>query len=374
MNVPYLDVRAAHIELRDELQLAYARVMDSGRYILGAELEAFEREFAGFCETRNAVGVGNGLDALTIALRANDIGPGDEVIVPAHTFFATWLAVVQCGARLVPVDVEPESMLIDPDAALAACTPRTAAIVPVHLYGHPVDPVPFERIARSHGLLVVGDAAQAHGAKAAGRSVGAMGNAAIFSFYPSKNLGAAGDGGAITTDDDALAERARRLRNYGSLTKYEFSELGINSRLDPLQAALLRTKLRVLSDWNARRARIAARYIQELAGVSDLALPSPLPPGAAHAWHTFCVRHPRRDELRAHLDARGIQTQVHYPVPPHRTAAFAYLGLEPGSFPVAEATSRTVLSLPIGPHLDDDSITSVIDAVRAFAADHTSRQ
>jgi dTDP-3-amino-3,4,6-trideoxy-alpha-D-glucose transaminase len=366
MNVPFLDVRAAHIELRDELQLSYSRVMDSGRYILGEELEQFEHEFATFCGTRSAIGVGNGLDALTITLRANDIGPGDEVIVPAHTFIATWLAVVACGAQLVPVDVDPDLMLMDPEAAAAACTPRTAAIVPVHLYGHPVDPSPFEHLARRRGLLVIGDAAQAHGAETAGRSVGAAGDAAIFSFYPSKNLGAVGDGGAITTDDDAFATRARRLRNYGSVTKHEFAELGINSRLDPLQAAFLRVKLRVLTDWNARRARIAERYLQELAGLPDLVLPSRPASGVVHAWQTFCARHPRRDALRAHLDACGIQTQVHYAVPPHRAGAFAYLGFEAGRFPVAEATARTVLSLPIGPQLDDDSATFVIEAVRAF--------
>jgi dTDP-3-amino-3,4,6-trideoxy-alpha-D-glucose transaminase len=376
MNVPYLDLRAAHLELRDELQSAYTRVMDSGRYILGEELERFEHEFAGFCGTSHAIGVGNGLDALTIALRANDIGPGDEVIVPAHTFIATWLAVVECGARLVAVDVDPDSTLMDPAAAAAACTPRTSAIVPVHLYGHPVDTAPFEELARRHGLQVIGDAAQAHGAEVAGRPVGAVGDSATFSFYPSKNLGAVGDGGALTTDDDSFATRARRLRNYGSARKYEFAELGINSRLDPLQAAFLRVKLRVLPDWNARRAGIASRYLQGLAGMPGLVLPSPVGPGAVHAWHTFCVRHPLRDGLRAHLDSCGIQTQVHYAVPPHRTAAFSYLDIKPGTFPVAEATAGTVLSLPIGPQLDEDSVTFVIESVRAFtlANSQASRQ
>ena len=366
MNVPYLDVRAAHIELRDELQLAYSRIMDSGRYILGEELEHFEQEWSGYCGTRHAIGVGNGLDALAIALRANDVGPGDEVIVPAHTFIATWLAVLECGARLVAVDVDPDSMLMDPEAAAAACTPRTAAIVPVHLYGHPVDPAPFEALGRRHGLQIIGDAAQAHGAEIAGRPVGASSDSATFSFYPSKNLGAIGDGGALTTDDDALAIRARRLRNYGSLTKDEFAEPGINSRLDPLQAAFLRAKLRVLPDWNARRAHIAARYLRELSELPNLVLPAHGRPGVVHAWHTFCVRHPLRDDLRAHLATRGVETQLHYAVPPHRTAAFAYLDMRPGSFPVAEAAARTVLSLPIGPQLDDDSVTFVIDSVRAF--------
>jgi dTDP-4-amino-4,6-dideoxygalactose transaminase len=367
VNVPYLDVRAGHSELRDELQSAYSRVMDSGRFILGQELEQFEGEFAGFCGTRQCIGVGNGLDALTIALRANDIGPGDEVIVPAHTFIATWLAVVECGAQLVAVDIDPDSMLMDAAAAAAACTRHTAAIVPVHLYGRPVDPAPYVATARRQDLQIIGDAAQAHGAEVAGRPVGAMGNSATFSFYPSKNLGAVGDGGALTTDDDAFANRARRLRNYGSATKYEFAELGVNSRLDPLQAAFLRAKLRVLPAWNARRARIAARYLEELAGFPDLMLPSPLGTGEVHAWHTFCVRHPRRDALRAHLEECGIQTQVHYPVPPHLTPAFSYLGMKPGSFPVAEAAAATALSLPIGPQLDEGAVTFVIDCVRTFA-------
>jgi len=366
VNVPYLDVRAAHLELAEPLRAAFERVISSGSYILGEELEAFEREFAHFCETRHAVGVGNGLDALTIALRANDIGPGDEVIVPVHTFIATWLAVAQCGAQIVPVDVDPDLLLMDPDAVAAACTQRAAAIVPVHLYGHPVDPSPVEQVARRNRLLVIGDAAQAHGAQLAGRPVGAMGDAAIFSFYPAKNLGAIGDAGAITTDDDAIAIRARRIRNYGSESKYAFVESGVNSRLDPLQAAFLRVKLRTLPTWNARRAQIANRYLDEFADVSELVLPSRPAEGVTHAWHTFCVRHPRRDDLAAHLFAHGIQTQVHYPVPPHRTAAFAHLGLKEGSFPVSEAAAATVLSLPIGPHLDDDSVDSVISAVRTF--------
>jgi dTDP-3-amino-3,4,6-trideoxy-alpha-D-glucose transaminase len=367
MNVPYLDVRAAHVELREELQGAYARVMDSGRYILGEELEQFEREFADFCATRHAVGVGNGLDALTIALRAYEVGPEDEVIVPAHTFIATWLAVVECGARIVAVDVDPDSMLMDPAAAAAACSARTAAIVPVHLYGRPAEPAPFEELARRHGLRLIGDAAQAHGAESAGRPVAASGDCATFSFYPSKNLGAIGDGGALTTDDEDFATRARRLRNYGSVTKYEFAEVGINSRLDPLQAAFLRVKLRALTDWNARRARIAAHYLRELAGIPDLTLPAQLAPGAVHAWHTFCVRHPRRDALRSHLSSSGVETQVHYAVPPHLTPAFAHLGLAPGSFPVSEAIAETALSLPIGPHLDDESVALVIASIRAFA-------
>ena len=364
MNVPYLDVRAGHIELHDELQAAFTRVMGSGRYILGEELERFERDFASFCDCAHAVGVGNGLDALTIALRARGIGAGDEVIVPAQTAIATWLAVVQCGAHVVPVDVDPVFMVMDPDAASAACTRRTAAIVPVHLYGHPVDLTPFQALARRAGLAIVGDAAQAHGASIGGRSVGAASDAATFSFYPSKNLGAVGDGGAITTDDHELAQRARRLRNYGSHAKQEFVERGVNSRLDPLQAAFLGVKLDVLAAWNARRAAIAQRYLEELAGLAGVELPARPEPPAEHAWHIFCLRHRQRDELRRHLTERGIETQVHYATPPHRLPAFADLGFMPGSFPVAEAVSASAVSLPIGPHLDGDSVTRVIDAIR----------
>jgi dTDP-3-amino-3,4,6-trideoxy-alpha-D-glucose transaminase len=367
VNVPFLDVRAAQAELRDELQAAYARVAGSGEYVLGHELEAFEREFAASCGTAHAVGVGNGLDALTLVLRAGGVGPGDEVIVPAHTFIATWLAVVQCGARVVPVDIEPARMLMDIDAAAAACTRRTAALIPVHLYGCPIEPSGFAELAERFGLMLVGDAAQAHGASIAGQSVAVAGDAATFSFYPSKNLGALGDGGAVTTHDDELAHRLRRLRNYGSETKYEFLERGVNSRLDPLQAAFLRVKLEALPEWNARRARIAERYLEELADLPALRLPAPPPTGGSHAWHIFCVRHPSRETLKDHLARDGIQTQVHYPLPPHLTPAFADLELERGAFPVTEAVAACALSLPIGPHLGDDAVTRVIESVRSFA-------
>ena len=366
MSVPFLDLRRAHAELGGELRSAFDRVMQSGQYVLGEELELFEHEFARFSGTRHAIGVGNGLDALTIALRSIGIGVGDEVIVPVHTFIATWLAVTQCGAEIVPVDVDPDRLLIDFDQAAAAITPRTAAIVPVHLYGHPVDLGPLSANERFAGIPVIGDAAQAHGGAVNGRPVGALGTAAAFSFYPSKNLGAIGDGGAITTADDELADRARSLRNYGSRSKYDFRERGVNSRLDPLQAAFLRAKLAVLPDWNRRRQLVAARYFEMLAGVPDLTLPASPPPELDHVWHNFCVRHPKRDELREHLAKRGINTAIHYPVPPHRTRAFASLNLKAGTFPISESAAETVLSLPMGPHLDEESVTAVVDAVRAF--------
>ncbi len=340
--------------------------MESGQFVLGGELELFEQEFAAFCGTNCAVGVGSGLDALTIALRSTGVGPGDEVIVPAHTFIATWLAVAQCGAEIVPVDVDPRLLLIDLDQAAASITPRTAAIVPVHLYGHPVDLTPLDADTRFDGIRIIGDAAQAHGAIVHGRPVGALGRAACFSFYPSKNLGALGDGGAITTDDAGLAARARRIRNYGSQAKYQFVEQGVNSRLDPMQAGMLRVKLKVLSEWNARRQSVADQYLDGLAEVPDLILPATPGLGLTHVWHTFCIRHPRRDELSAYLAAREIQTAMHYPVPPHLTPAFAHLGFSVGAFPNSESATDTVLSLPIGPHVGDASIASVVDAIRAF--------
>jgi dTDP-3-amino-3,4,6-trideoxy-alpha-D-glucose transaminase len=369
VEVAFLDVGAGYTELRGELDTALARVLASGWYVGGPEVEAFEAEFARFCDSAHCVGTGNGLDALTIALTAQGIGPGDEVIVPAHTFIATWLAVTRTGATVVPVDVEPEHLLIDPGAVADAITSRTAAIVPVHLSGDPVDPAPLDALSRRHGLFVLGDAAQAHGARFDGRDVGSLGDAAAFSFYPAKNLGAFGDGGAITTDDAALAERARRLRSYGARRddRYRFDEPGVNSRLDPLQAAALRVKLSALGDWNGRRRRHADAYLKELEGTPDVTLPARASTGACHVYHLFCVRHPDRDRLAAHLAARAIATQIHYPEPPHLSGAFADLGFARGSFPVTEAACATLLSLPIGPHLSDAARELVVAGVRSFA-------
>jgi dTDP-3-amino-3,4,6-trideoxy-alpha-D-glucose transaminase len=366
VSVPFLDVAAGYRELRDDLDAAYARVMDSGRYVLGEELEAFESELARACETDHAIGVGNGLDALSIALRAHGVGPGDEVIVPAHTFIATWLAVAACGAEVVPVDVERATLLMDPEAAAAAVTARTAAIVPVHLFGRPADMSAIGALAERRGMLVVEDAAQAHGARFRDRPAGSLGDSAAFSFYPAKNLGAFGDGGAVTTADSAVAARTRRLRNYGSNDRYVHEELGVNSRLDPLQAAFLRVKLGVLEDWNARRAAVAELYLDGLADIPELTLPPPGDHSTRSAWHLFCVRHARRDELMEHLSQHGVETFVHYPVPPHLSGAFAHLGLTQGSFPVCEDAAATLLSLPIGPHLDRASTGAVIEAVRDF--------
>jgi dTDP-3-amino-3,4,6-trideoxy-alpha-D-glucose transaminase len=365
MKVPFLDVRASYVELRADLDAAYERVMTSGSYVLGDEVYAFEREFARFVGAAHAIGVGNGLHALSVALGAHGVGPGDEVIVPAHTFIATWLGVGRCGATVVPVDVDPRTLLIDPDAVSAATTTRTAAILPVHLYGRIADMTRLGQLARRHELLVIEDAAQAHGARLDGRPAGSLADAGAFSFYPAKNLGAFGDAGAVTVDDEGTAERARRLRNYGSSERYVYEEVGDNSRLDPLQAAFLRVKLAAVERWNRRRRAIAATYLQALDDIEDLVLPAAPGPGEEPAWHLFCVRHPRRDELRASLERHGVASLVHYPVPPHRSAAFADLGL--GSFPITEEACATLLSLPIGPHLDDAGVEAVIHAIRDFA-------
>jgi dTDP-4-amino-4,6-dideoxygalactose transaminase len=368
VTVPFLDVGASYRELRRELDEAYAKVMNSGRFVLGDEVEAFEAEFASYCGTRHVVGVGNGLDALTIALRANGVGPGDEVVVPAHTFIATWLAVERAGAGVVPVDVYPDTLLIDVDAAASAVTSRTAAVVPVHLYGQPANMTALAELAARKHLLLVGDAAQAHGARWQDRDVASLGHSAAFSFYPAKNLGAFGDGGALTTHDEALALRARRIRHYGASDTYTFAEPGVNSRLDSLQAAFLRVKLKALDRWNARRAAIADTYLRGLADVANILLPKRSAEGFAPVWHLFCIRHRHRDALARHLAKLGVMTQIHYPIPPHRSKAFAHLPLPSDAFPVTNAAAATLLSLPVGPHLDDAAVQRVIEAVGSYSA------
>jgi len=348
-TIPFLDLHAAYLELRAELDAAAQRVLASGWYILGAEVEAFEREFAAYCEVEHCVGVGNGLEALHLILRAYGIGPGDEVIVPANTYIATWLAVSYAGAKPVPVEPDARTYNVDPALIEAAITPATKAILPVHLYGQPAEMDPINAVAARYGLKVIEDAAQAHGARYRGRRVGGLGDAAGFSFYPGKNLGALGDGGAVVTKDAELAERVRVLRNYGSRVKYHNEVKGFNSRLDELQAALLRVKLPVLDEWNQRRRDAAARYLDGLAG-SELGLPF-APEWAEPVWHLFVVRHPQRDELQRRLQQAGIGTMIHYPVPPHLQPAYAEWGYGAGAFPITEAIHREVLSLPMGPQL-----------------------
>jgi dTDP-4-amino-4,6-dideoxygalactose transaminase len=362
--IPFLDLKAIYDELKPELDQAYERVMRSGWFVLGKEVEAFEAEYAAYCGTRHCVGLGNGLEALELALRAWDIGAGDEVIVPSNTYVATWLAVTAVGATIVPVEPMPGGPNIDPDRIAAAITSRTRAVMPVHLYGEPADMEAVMALADKHGLKVVEDVAQAQGARCRGRRAGALGHAGAHSFFPTKNLGAAGDGGAVTTDDAALAERLRVLRNYGSRVKYVNIERGFNSRLDELQAAFLRAKLPRLDEWNDRRRLLAARYTDKLRDLPGLALPRP-PQWAEPVWHQYVVRTDRRAAVMAALEQAGIGSLIHYPIPPHLQQAYADLGKAKGAYPLAERLAETVLSLPIGPHLPESSIDEIAAVVRA---------
>ena len=361
--IPFLDLKHSYLELKKELDSAFQRVMDSGWYIHGAELKAFESEFADYCNVKYCIGVGNGLDALHLILRAMDIGAGDEVIVPSNTFIATWLAVSYAGATPVPVEPVEATYNIDPNRIEAAITERTKAIMPVHLYGQPADMDPVLKMAAKHHLNVIEDAAQAHGARYKGKRTGGLGDAAGFSFYPGKNLGAFGDGGAVTTNDSTLAERVRRLSNYGSQVKYAHDVKGFNSRLDELQAALLRVKLQHLDEWNGRRRKIADQYLQKLSAQNFLTLPH-VPTWAEPVWHLFVVRTPERDRLQTYLTDCGVQTLIHYPVPPHRQGA--YQELDHLSLPVSEKLHKEVLSLPIGPVMDEDDIEQICNALEGF--------
>jgi dTDP-4-amino-4,6-dideoxygalactose transaminase len=362
MKIPFLDFCGPYEELKGELDAAYERFMRSAWYILGREVEAFEEEYAAYCGARYCIGVGNGLEALHLILRACDIGPGDEVIVPSNTYIATWLAVSYCGAVPVPVEPDPVTLNIDPARIEAAIAPRTKAIMPVHLYGQAADMDPIMELARKHHLKVIEDNAQAQGALYKGRRTGALGDAAGNSFYPGKNLGAYGDAGAVTTNDPQIADRVRVLRNYGSRVKYHNEVKGYNSRLDEMQAAMLRVKLRHLDAWNARRQTIAKCYFDALETRAGMNLPG-IMPGAESVWHLFVVRHPRRAALQQFLSSKEIGTMIHYPVPPHLSEAYKELGFVRGSFPIAEALADTVLSLPMGPHLSQTSALEVAACV-----------
>lgn len=365
-EVPFLELGPTYIEIKGELDAAYQRVMDSGWYILGQEAAAFEREFAAYCGARHCVGVGNGLEALQLIFRAYGIGAGDEVIVPANTYIATWLAVSNSGATVVPVEPDERTFNLDPRRIETAITSKTRAVLPVHLYGQPAEMDAINEVARRHGLKVIEDAAQAHGARYGDRRVGSLGDAAGWSFYPTKNLGAYGDAGAVTTDDDELAQRIRLLRNYGSKSKYYNEERGFNSRLDELQAALLRVRLKHLDEWNNRRVGIAERYLNELEG-TRLLLPL-IAEGAVPVWHLFVVRSKARDELKRQLKEAGIGSLVHYPVPAHLQEAYADLGKPAGSYPLTEAIHDEVLSLPMGPHVSESDQARVIQTVRTLTA------
>jgi dTDP-4-amino-4,6-dideoxygalactose transaminase len=364
-GVKFLDVAAAHAELREPLEAAWRRVLEGGSFILGSEVTAFEAEFARYCGARHCVGIGNGLDALQLVLRAWGVGQGDEVIVPSNTYIATWLAVTLTGATVVPVEPDERTLLLDADRIDAAVTPRTKVVLPVHLYGAVADMTAIREVAAARRLRVLEDAAQAHGARWEGRRVGSLCDASAWSFYPSKNLGALGDAGAVTTDDDALADRLRLLRNYGSRVKYEHETFGINSRLDELQAALLRAKLPVLDAWNDRRRRIAREYLKRLAGVPGLTLPAH-DPRCEPVWHVFVVRHPRRAALQRALAERGIGTLIHYPVPPSLSGTYR-AQFSPDAFPIARRSAEQVLSIPIGPHTSDDDVERVITALETSA-------
>lgn len=366
MKVPFLDFVQPYEELKAELDEAYFRFMRSAWYILGREVEAFEQEFAAYCGSKHCVGVGNGLEALHLILRAYGIGEGHEVIVPSNTYIATWLAVSYAGATPVPVEPDPGTFNLDPARIEAAITPRTKAIMPVHLYGQPADMDPIMAIGRARGLKVIEDNAQAQGARYKGRRTGALGDAAGNSFYPGKNLGAFGDAGAVTTDDAQLADAIRTLRNYGSKKKYYNECKGYNSRLDEIQAALLRVKLKKLDEWNGRRRQVAEGYLVKFRGAPGLTLPQ-VPAWAEPAWHLFVVRHAKREILQDRLAQAGIGTLIHYPVPPHLSGAYQDAGWKAGDFPLAEDIAKTVLSLPIGPHLASDQADQVVRETRKAA-------
>jgi dTDP-4-amino-4,6-dideoxygalactose transaminase len=359
--IPFLDLRAGYLELKSEIDAAVARVLDSGWYILGPEVEAFEAEWAIYCGAKHTVGLANGLDALILSLRALDVGPGDEVIVPSNTYIATWLAVSAVGATPVPVEPDPFTHNITAANIKPAITQRTKIILPVHLYGQPVDLDPILELAKTHKLRVVEDAAQAHGARYKGKRIGAHGDVVCWSFYPGKNLGAMGDGGAISTNNTELANRIHVLRNYGSRVKYVNEVQGVNSRLDPLQAAMLRVKLKYLDEWTERRRAIATRYSNGLSN-SGLIVPH-VPNWAEPAWHLYVVQSTKRDALQQHMAKAGVGSLIHYPIPPHMQAAYANLNIAPDALPLARRLAGEVLSLPMGPHLDEKQQDHVVATI-----------
>jgi dTDP-4-amino-4,6-dideoxygalactose transaminase len=362
MAVPFLDLKHLHEEIREPLEAAFKRVLDAGWFITGPEVEAFESEFATYSDVKHCVGLGNGLDAIHLLLRAYGVGTGDEVLVPSNTFIATWLAVSQCGAVPVPVEPDISTHNINPECLVAAITPRTRAIIPVHLYGQPADMDRINAIAKQYSLIVIEDAAQAQGARYKGRRVGSLGHAAATSFYPGKNLGALGDAGAILTNDSVIADKVRILRNYGSQIKYKHDVTGYNTRLDEMQAAFLRAKLPVLDEWNGRRREIARQYSTLLAD-ADIGLPN-VPEYAEPVWHLYAIRSKQRDALKDFLEQQGISTVIHYPIPPHLQAC--YPGFKKCYLPIAETLSQEVLSLPMSPVLSEVDVELVVRAILTF--------
>jgi dTDP-4-amino-4,6-dideoxygalactose transaminase len=364
VKVKFLDVRYTYTSIREQLDDAYNRVMRSGMYVGGDEVRAFENKFAKYCEADYCIGVGNGLDALRLGLLACGVKPGDEVLVPANTFIATWLSVSQIGA--IPIAIEPckKTYTMDPSAMKGAITPKTRAVIPVHLYGHPADISQIADIARENDLLIIEDAAQAHGAKYLSQPIGSHGDAVAWSFYPGKNLGAFGDGGAITTNSETLASQLRILHNYGSTRKYIHTEQGYNSRLDPLQAAFLSVKINYLDDWLRQRRCIAEKYLAGLEKTSFI-LPSTAC-WATHAWHLFVIRHHNRDAVREHLDRLGVETGLHYPICPSEQSAYRDSLSCRDSTTLASEFAKTSISLPIGPHLNASHVSHVLNALHSY--------
>lgn len=364
MNVPFVDLKVQYQMIQDDVNSKLQDVMRRCDFVLGQDVNAFEDEFAAYCEVNHAVGVDSGYSALELILRAYDIGPGDEVITAANTFIATTLAITNTGAKPVLVDVDPATFNLDPTQLEAAITPATRAIMPVHLYGQTADIDPILHNARQHGLRVIEDAAQAHGARYKGRRAGSLGDAAGFSFYPGKNLGAYGDGGAVVTDDAALAERVRMLRNLGMQVKYHHEIKGFNHRLDTMQAAVLRVKLHHLDNWNAARRQVARQYDDRLA---DLPVVTPYTADwAEHIYHLYVIRTENRDALQNYLQQAGIASGLHYPIPIHLQPAYQELGYQEGDFPVTEQIAKEILSLPMYPELDSDAIDYVVNTIKAF--------
>ncbi len=365
MEIQFLNLKKVYIELKEELDQLWQDVNNDSSYILGKRLEQFEKEFAEYLGVKHVIGVADGLDALTLSIKALGIGGKDEVIVPVHTYIASWLAVSEAGATPVPVEVDDKTCLLDPAKIEQAITERTRAIMPVHLYGRVCDMGRILSIAKRYNLKVIEDAAQAHGAVdlSSEKKTGALGDCAGFSFYPGKNLGCFGDGGCISTNDDMLAEKLRLLRNYGSKIRYNHEIIGVNSRLDELQAGVLSIKLKYLDEWNKRRKKIARIYIQELSNIGDLKLPEY---DESNVWHIFPVRTPRRDELQKFLTANGIGVIIHYPTPIHLQPAYKSMNLAKGAFPITEMISSEALSLPMGPHLTEEEAMFCAEKVREF--------
>jgi dTDP-4-amino-4,6-dideoxygalactose transaminase len=365
--IKFLDLKEISLQYKEELKEAFDRVLNSGWYILGKEVEAFEEEFALYCGTKHCIGVGNGLDALHLILKAYDIGEGDEVIVPSNTYIATWLAVSYAGAKVVPVEPDIATYNIDPSLIEEKITDKTKAIIAVHLYGQVCDITPINALAKKYKLKVIEDSAQAHGAIYQGKRAGNLGDAAGFSFYPGKNLGALGDGGVVTSNDDELAKRIKILRNYGSEKKYYNEVKGYNSRLDELQAAFLRVKLKYLDAENQKRREIAQYYCENIKN-PNIILP-PLSPSHRrsvaqsqnYVWHQFVIRHSKRADLQKYLKENKIQTMIHYPIPPHKQQA--YKEMNQMHFPISELIHREVLSLPISPVLNEGDLSKILMAV-----------